>query len=270
MLDSAADHISLLCTILRPVIQFCLRRAITSAEIIEAVKHSLVDAAVEELKNSKVEPNVSRLSAMTRLDRRDISRLLRKEKPAAPRQSWVARLLGQWEQDKRFLDKEGNPRPLSLSGRRSEFRLLCAGVSQDINPAALLFELERVGAVAIEGDIVSMKERVHDQHTQPEKLLGLLYRDTESLIKAVSENLSQPEKLRNLHARTSYDNISRESLPAIRRWLLEQGALFHRQAREFLSKFDKDINPEIRGECNSSVCFTTFSWTDGLKDMPKD
>ena len=179
-------------------------------------------------------------------------------------------MLGQWEHDKRFLDKNGMRRRLTWQGDKNEFKVLAESVSKDINPGAMMFELQRVGAVSINGDFVEPKKLTYDQHRSPEKGLNLFFRDVESIGRAVEENLLRPEKLRNLHIRTFYDNISKKDLPVIRKWFLKQGSRFHKLARDFLSRYDKDLNPDIAGECNSTVVFTTYSWTEGIDDMPAE
>lgn len=270
MTEHKTSALTVLKSIFRPLMAFCLRRSIPVNEIMEALKQALVEEAVEELKRTASERNVSRISVMTGLNRRDVHRIYRLGRESTPQQSWGARLLGQWEHDQRFTDYSGNCRPLTYQGRDNEFQMLAASISRDLSPAAMLFELQRIGAVKMQGELVVPKKLAHDQHWAPEKGFNLMLRDVDSLSRAVSENLLQPQKLRNLHSRTTYDNLSRKHLPAIRRWFLKQGAIFHKRARDFLSKYDKDLNPNLTEECNATVVFTTYSWTEGIGDMPEE
>jgi len=266
---NAPRKLDLLRAVLRPLIRFCLSNAIASRELIEALKCTFVDVAVEELKKSSSQVNVTRISVMTGLDRRDVTRIHRYEKVASFQQSWTARLMGQWENDKRFTNENGSPRALSYKGKKNEFRRLAASVSQDINSGAMLRELQRIGAVKTEGDFVSLNKLDHDQRSDTPKALNLMLRNVETLSAAVQENITNLDKLKNLNTRTSFDNISRKELPRIRRWFLEQGAQMHKRTRQFLSQFDNDLHPELEGECGRTVVLTTYSWTEGIDDMPQ-
>jgi hypothetical protein len=49
-------------------------------------------------------------------------------------------------------------------------------------------------------------------------------------------------------------------LEEIRLWILAKGVAFHKEARDYLSRFDRDMNPELgSGEERASVVVSTFS-----------
>ena len=60
----------------------------------------------------------------------------------------------------------------------------------------------------------------------------------------VEENLLARPAITNLHARTTYDNIRPEGVADLKRWILTEGHKFHLRAREIMSRYDQDVNPD--------------------------
>ena len=71
----------------------------------------------------------------------------------------------------------------------------------------------------------------------------LLQRDIHALVEGVDSNIRQTSSIPNLHISTHFDNVSVEAASRIREWLLQRGAAFHAEVREYVGSFDKDINP---------------------------
>lgn len=245
---------------LAPIVRFALRHACTIQDIIDVLKICLVEVAAQEMAKVTPKINVSRISAMTGLTRRDVDVLFRKKGP--PPQSTPgapARVLGQWLSDKRFINSHGQPRVLSYEGENSEFRALCESISTNLHPGTVLFELERSGAVERTSRGLKVRKPSHRFIRDPKKGYNLLARDVELLISAAEDNIHGSGADNNLHIHTEYDNLSQESLERIRIWFLKNGRAFHRRAREFLSKFDKDIHPDIKGDGGGRAVIGSFS-----------
>jgi len=243
-------------------IRYALRKALGIRSIIEIAKLSTVEAAAEEIERRGEKVNVSRISVMSGLNRREVTRILEGEEDKLDEDPYLpSRVIVAWEQTKRFCTKAGKPRVLSFGGEQSEFTELVRSVSKDVRPAAVLFELERMGVIehSKQGIRLGSTERFH--HKDPETGLDLLRQDTESLVEAVEENLFTKQQVRNLHLRTEFDNIEPAKLPEIKRWLREHGKHFHREVRDYLSKFDLDISPKKEVERGAKVVITAFSHT---------
>jgi hypothetical protein len=71
----------------------------------------------------------------------------------------------------------------------------------------------------------------------------LLERDLSTLIEGVDSNITRRATIPNLHISTRFDNVSTEAVAKIKEWILQKGAAFHAEIREFVGCFDKDINP---------------------------
>lgn len=248
--------------LLRPALRVCLRRGWGAAEVIDAAKRELLLLADAELERSGEKRSVSRLAVMTGLNRKEITRMLDPDRSAASTsQSILARVLGQWSNDERFLTARGKPKVLTFGADDSDFTTLVRDVTSDVGAAAVLSELERLGAVHLAPTGARLIEREHILEASPERVFDLLSRDIDTLVAAVEENFNEEPDPRNPHSRTEYDNIFIDDLPAIRVWLLRESARFHERLRRYLSKYDKDLSPTRDGKAGGRVVFSSFGWT---------
>jgi hypothetical protein len=69
-----------------------------------------------------------------------------------PHASAIGELLTAWHQDPSYLDDVGNPSPIKMRTGRRSFRLLADKTVPNMDPKTLLSELERIGAVTIDGN----------------------------------------------------------------------------------------------------------------------
>ncbi len=232
---------------LRPVIRFCLRRSLSIQDLIEISKIIMVQIASEELTRAGSEPNISRLSVATGLRRREVTRLQKSEEniPKTDR-SVLTKVIGQWLQDKRFSNRSGKPKELTISGDSNEFSKLVDIITKDVKPGAVLSELERVGAIEYvqKGDTIlgiRLLDTAYVPRKKPEEGFSMLSADAEDLMLAVEENVFKSPKYKNLHATTEFDNIPKKYDTEIKQWMLKEGVTFHNRVRKYLSKFDLDF-----------------------------
>jgi hypothetical protein len=230
---------------------------------------AFVEAAEEEILKTSPQVNISRLSMMTGLYRKDVARIHKEQKaPLRGPRNVIAQILGQWQEDRRFQTTGRKPRTLSFSGEQNEFRTLVQTVDPHINPGTILFELLRLGLVRKTPQGLRLVREMYGLQRDPVEGFQLLSRDLNSLLSAVEENLLTPQPIANLHIRTEYDNIDPQDLPEIKQWLLDRGREFHRGAREFVSKFDRDLSSSAESTSmpasgpRARVVVTTFSDTE--------
>lgn len=254
---------AILTALLRPVVRACLRHSVGYQEVSELLKGEFV-AQAQQSTSSGETSNVSRVSVMTGLNRREVARLFRGGSAKQARISLAARTLSQWQNDRRFCNPGGKPKLLS-TGADSEFHALVASVSTDVNPSSVLAELKRIGAVERVRNGVKLAAEHHSLHASPAQGLSLLADDIETLTDAVDENvygnLADSGNSRNLHLRTEFDNVFVEDVPAIRQKLVELGSKLHRELRALLTEHDKDLRPDRDGLGGGKVVLGTFSWT---------
>lgn len=259
--------------LLRPIAKFCLRSSLSFQDLTDSAKGAFLEAAEDELRKSSGKVNVSRLSVITGLHRKDIVQLLEmpKDNVAEP-VSVLGRVIGQWEQDKGYLTQAGAPKVLTFEGKESEFHNLVATVSKAINPSTVLFELVRAGAaIKTPKGLKLLKHSYRVVGVDDLQAYELVAQDINTLVVAVEENLTNKDMISNLHIRTNYDNIYVRDLYKVRRWLIDQGKLFHKKARTFLARCDKDVNPssDPNEPAGQKVSFTTFSFSPIPAERPK-
>ena len=252
--------LSCLRLLLKPVVRFALRNSVSVQQLIETLKGAVVSLAAEEMSRSGEKVNVSRLSAMTGLHRRDVQRLNGAERLPDLPAPLAARVVGRWENDARFCSKNGRPRVLRIDSEKNELLELLEVVGTDLNPGTVLFELERSGLVERRPDSIKLLRAHVVPKADVMESFRIVEQDCDDLIRTVEQNVTVEPEERNLHGRTEYTNISRRDANTIRRWLIQEGGAFHKRARGFLSSFDRDLHPERGTEEESiRVSVSTFS-----------
>lgn len=258
---------SILPIVLRPLVRFCMRHSIKLGDLVESLKAVYVEVAREQLADSGSEISGSRMSVMTGVHRKDVARLLDNELPARESKSFVTRVVGAWRNSREFCGASGKPRVLSFEGKQSEFGKLVSSVSVDLNPYTVLFELERIGAVQRTRGGLKLVSRLYNPLGDKRSGFELLASDMGDLMEAVEENLQEGSAgtVPNLHIKTEYDNIPATHAVTIREWCLREGSAFHQRARNFLSQFDRDLNPSAaNGEGTIRVAVGAFSRIHGM------
>ncbi|MCI5065331.1 DUF6502 family protein [bacterium] len=256
--------------LLRPIARFCIGRGIKFQDFQEAAKLAFTCEAEEALQREHESVNISRLSVVTGLQRKDIKRL-QSNPPEEGEATLLAKILGQWQGDRRFSTARGKPRVLSIEGAESEFSQLVAAVSKDLKPHTVLFELERIQAVHRSERGIKLLDGALSVTDDVLGGLEFLTEDISDLFHSVEENLFQHLTVPHLHIRTVYDNICVSALPKIRLWILENGSAFHEAARNYISQFDKDLNPKLfheEGGARVSVGSVSFSSLSGKRLPP--
>ena len=254
-----------LAKLLIPVVRFALRNSLKQRDVLEYLKIAFVTVAQNELSLIGSQITASKLSAITGIQRKEINRLLDESYRIKRDQDIIARVVGLWQSATEFQDSNGAPKPLQLGKRQGSFVKLVSGVSTDLNPYTVQFELERLGLVHVENQIVTLIKPGYEPSGDLEKSLALLADDSDFLYRAVTENVFENIETPNLHVTTFYDNIPKDKEEEVRTWLLERGASFHEEIRNYLSKLDRDISKEAAQkypeEPAISVAVGTFSLT---------
>jgi Family of unknown function (DUF6502) len=246
---------------LRPALKLCLKHSFKLNEIVEMIKNTLVEIAKEELKKTNQDISLSRLSIITGVHRKDATRIERNQ-PIKGQHSVnvIARIMARWQTDNKFKTKAGKPKTLDAEGKNSEFSQLVNSVTGgDLGSYPILFEMERLGIVKKNRGKISLIWRDFVERQDDVNGLNMLAEDINDLSSAVEENLSKKECLPNLHLKTVFDNCTKESIPKLRAWLLEEGSKLHKKAREYCAQFDKDLGADQTKEGGVRVAFGSFS-----------
>ncbi|MCB0346960.1 MAG: hypothetical protein KDD66_17710 [Bdellovibrionales bacterium] len=248
---------------LRPIVRFWLRGADSIQSFIDSLKIVFVEVAVEELARQNQNVNLTQISLLSGVHRPDVSKIVKRSAPPDRSVSdVVTRVIGQWEQDSRFCAKDGKPRSLGFKGKNSEFSQLVRCVSKDVTAGSVLSALLQRGTITKGKDTIKLSRSTHKITSDQIQSFDILARDTQTLMNAVQENIeASTEASPHVHLRTEFDNIFESDLPKIRVWLRKECKAFHRKARAFLSKCDKDLNDRPGEKAGAVVSLSAFGWT---------
>ncbi len=207
--------------ILRPLVRILLRNGVASDAVTELVRRVYVDVAFSEFALEGKRPTQSRVSVLTRLNRKEVARLraLRESILPSPegRRNRAASVIAAWLRDEDFLDERGEPRALVFSGPGS-FSELCQRHSGDMKPRAIADELLSVGALVQDGDLLRVTARGYVPGKDPVEILGILGTDTSELIETIDHNLCVTPEERRFQAKVQYDNVPSEHLEEFLRY----------------------------------------------------
>jgi len=255
--------------ILRPIVRFSLSQSIKHRELVEYLKLTYIQVAKEELEKLSSPTTPSKISVMTGIQRKDVSRLLNEGPDTNTNGDVIARIIGLWENGKLYKNDFGRPEVLLLSGKNSPFSKLVSNVSTDLNPYTVAFELMRSNVAIQTAKGLKLTKPGYEPTANIGESLRLLGEDNEYLYSGVLENIFNPNEIKNIHVKTHFDNIPASMENKIRSWFLEKGGKFHEEARTFLSKYDRDLNPELSKKyldepaITATIC--TFSLVEKVK-----
>jgi hypothetical protein len=248
--------------ILRPVARFCLRHNLGLKDIIEMSKVMLIEVAVAEMEEKEQRINMSRLSSITGVHRKDCVRIHREGNVSTDTNRFASRVIGVWRDSKRYQTPGGRPRVITYKGEDSELAEIVSSLSTDLRSGAVLFDLERLGAVQRTSTGLKLCLGAYVPKGNPTEGFRLLAEDSTDLMDAIVDNiLCEEQELPNYHAKSEYDNISPEDVPRIRRWLFKQCSAFQTRVEKYISKYDLDINPNRNKEGGERIVLGMFSKT---------
>jgi hypothetical protein len=236
--------------LLIPLCRFCINRSIKIQDIFYYLKICLIKVAKEELKLLGEKESISKISIMTGLQRKDIVSLESKQfNNSLISENLLSKIINLWGIDKKYTQPTGAPKPLTYTGRDSQFQNLVEQISKDLNYHTVLFDLERLNLVTKDAEYVSLiSNEKYLTCLNPDSAYKLLSNDISDLILTVENNISSRSNNKNLHATTKFDNIPAEAIPVIRKWMQKTGNQLHLAARKMLSRYDLDCNPKKLSE----------------------
>jgi hypothetical protein len=192
-----------LAQLLRPIIRLLLELGVGYRAFSEAAKRVFVDVATKDYGLRGRPTNASRVTLLTGINRRDVSRLrasLRDlpDVPPIEQSSVLGRVLSGWHQDPDFIDADGAPRDLAANGDAS-FATLLARYGGDIPETATAKELRRVGAVSVNADgTFKVRTRYYMPLPLDEVAIERYGSVVADLTNSINHNLFEPDSLRRI------------------------------------------------------------------------
>jgi hypothetical protein len=227
--------------IFRPVAGILLRAGVTWKEVVDLGKATYVDVATQDFGIRGRPTNVSRVSILTGLTRREVSRirklLAEADNQVVDSMNHATRVLTGWFTDDEYVGEDGNPRPLEKDGPAANFEALCKRYVSDVAPQTMLKELKHVGAVVENSDgklVAKMRTYMPRQLDEAQILSsGSVLQD---LGKTVAYNLYRDEKdMPKFERRATNTRVHASAVPAFQAFLEEEGQAFLERVDAWLS-----------------------------------
>lgn len=177
---------------LEPLAGLLLSRQMRYAQAEDLLKAAFVRSSARAFAAQGKVPTVSTLSVATGIRRREIKRLLELSAlPAARAPSAAAQARLRWATDPNYLDDAGQPRrlPRTATAGEASFARLAAAVSKDMHARALLDEMLRIGAVEVDGEFVTLRQREYAPPREEDELVRIAGANVGDHLSAVLMNL---------------------------------------------------------------------------------
>lgn len=226
--------------LLRPIAALLLKCGMTWREFAEVSKSVFVAVASEDFGLHGRPTNVSRVSILTGVSRKEIARvraLLEAESDPLPNKTTDAtRVLSGWHQDPDFLTPAGEPRTLPPDGAGASFTTLWQRYGGDVPVTSMRKELERAGAITTLPDGTLRAERRYfmPRSFDPQWILnaGSMLRDLGSSITHNLDAGTEAATPRRFIGRATSDSVAAASLPEFEAFVEQNG-------QEFLERIDQ-------------------------------
>jgi hypothetical protein len=207
--------------LLRPLVRILIRNGVAHGAFAELTKKVFVDVAFDEFQPDGKKQTVSRVSAQTGLTRKEVKRLHELQQTddtsSQARYNRAVRVISGWMNDAGFLDGEGKPADLPMSGEAPSFEGLVKQYSGDIPTKAMLSMLVDAGSVQQLNDSVRLIRHAYVAGSDPVEKLDILGSDVFELISTIDHNMTADPADLQFQRKVSYDNIDPESLTKLKK-----------------------------------------------------
>ncbi len=174
--------------LLAPLSRFLIARGVLFPDLAERLKAHYVEAA-RQMAESEGKATDSRISVLTGLQRREVTRLKGFE-PRAAKPNHLVRLVALWQTEPAYM-ADGHPLPLPRNGAAPSFEALARMVRRDVHPRTMLDTLEAAGTVSIDPD--TQEVRLEATSYQPlagsDEQITYLTRNLGDHLEAATENV---------------------------------------------------------------------------------
>jgi len=236
----------------RPIARILLKAGMNWRDVADVCKSVYVDVATREFGVRGRPTNGSRVSIMTGLTRRDVSRIRKDLEGQAPGSvssvNRATRVLSGWFQDEDFRADSGEPMLLPEAGEGASFESLCKRYCPDAPHTTMLKELQHVGAVVRNDQgLLEARSRVYiPVLADPAQMLrsGDVLKD---LGDTVSYNLHRnPSDPSRFERRATNTRIPDKAVPEFRAYIEAEGQAFLERVDAWLTAHEAEGSAKSR------------------------
>ena len=227
--------------ILRPLASMMLKCGMTWKEFSDLSKSVFVATATEEYGIRGRPTNVSRVSILTGISRKEVKRqrdlLSDHEEPPTRKTNDATRVLSGWFQDPMYIDATGEPRVIPESGLAPSFEALCESYGGDVAVPTMLKELVKTNAVArVAGGELKVLSRYYQPAVHDDENLMFAADRIYDVIRTMNNNvfLEEGGALR-FGGYADNDAVPVSVIPEFREYLDERGQAFLEEIDDWLA-----------------------------------
>lgn len=220
--------------LMAPLAQLVVARGLPFGALQETMKRALVQAASAAHQQVAQHRRVSRVSTVTGINRREVTRLMQAltgpqqastspsgapsalARPARGR-SKASELFAHWLTARAYCGRGGAPRVLPRQGPKPSFETLAHEVTRDVHPRSLLDELVRLGLAEFDeaADTVRLAREGFVPRGDQARMLGFLSENVGDHLAAAVDNVVQGGR-RHFEQAVFADGLSEASIVAVR------------------------------------------------------
>ena len=259
-------------TVLRPFASMLLRCGMTWKEFSDLSKSVFVQVASDEFGIKNRPTNVSRVSILTGIDRKEVKRqreLLGHESPlAATKTTDATRVLSGWFQDSDYIDADANPLPLAEQGQGPSFAALCGQYGGDIAATTLLKELLTTNTIERDanGALRPLRRYYQPAVSDDENLMFASQRIRE-LFETMNNNVFPSNKHAPIFGGyAANDTMSAEMIPKYREFLDKRGQEFLEEIDNWLTEHAPVGESEVKNPVRMGIGLYAIEQTAEKED----
>ncbi|MFO1367953.1 MAG: DUF6502 family protein [Marinagarivorans sp.] len=266
MTSTLKEHVFVaLRKLLTPIVKMLLRNGVTYKEFCVLSKDLYVEVASADFGLRGRPTNVSRVSLLTGLDRKEVKRIkdllenLQHGADAQINQDRFTRVLSAWHLDAEFIDDSGLPLTLPHDGESASFASLAKRFGGDVPLQALIKELVRAGAVEELPDnhYRALQRYFFPVHTDPDAILragSVINELADTLFHNLYGSGANGKKIPRFERRASNNLIDPKHQKAFKAFLDKEGQAFLERVDDWLSSHETSSDtPPAAGKIRLGV-----------------
>lgn len=218
-----------LASVLAPLARLAVAHGVRHGVVEELLRSSFVDAARDSIRaqHPEILPHrmVSRISTVTGLNRREVTRITQAFAPATrARPSVASEVFTRWLSDRQYRHRNGQIRSLPRQGEAPSFEALAQSVTRDVHPRSILDELLRLELARLDlpTDTVHLTREAFVPKGDRARMLGLLGDNVSDHLDAAVDNVLQQEDTPHFEQALWAHELSAESAARIKPMLRQQ------------------------------------------------
>lgn len=210
--------------VLQPLARLAVARGVPFAEVEELLKRAFVRAAFEAHPGLPTSRSVSRISTVTGIHRREVTRITQlADAQGRGARSPASELFAHWMTDRRYRRADGKPRVLPRTGPVPSFESLAAEITRDVHPRSLLDELIRLRLATLDAtrDTVALTRDAFVPSGDSQRMMSFLGENVGDHLSAAVDNVIGSDR-RHFEQAIFADGLSEETMAWVREAITSQ------------------------------------------------